>query len=555
MLIGIIHDDFGSYDHTLFTRNLIQDRRAHIIGIAIIAVACFVNSIPADFAYDDWELVVNYTAVHGFNPENLKAAFTGSHDALEFLPLRDLTYMLDHTIFGLNPWGYHMSNVIYYLLCCLALYAFLARLFHDCLGLDRQAAFISAAVFAVSPVHVEVVAGISQRKDILLGIFVFLSLWSFSVFKSNGAKKYYWLSLAATLLAITSKGTAIVLPFLLLITDALYGNRGGDSYFRKLARFAPHAAVVAILTYVNIQILSEGLHFREALYRNWLMGTGIAARSYHAFLLKPLIPYPLSTWNPIEGMVMPKDPRNLAAYAGLLAFAAAFVYTWKRLPTLSYCLAFFTISVAPSLYYVQNNFQLPDRYLFVPSVAHSILAGFLLSRLLRARGSITRKAGISAFALILLVSAGLSINQNMFWRNDHLLLQNNIRQNPETPEVYAFLGKSYFLSKKYDEAFRVFGFAKNKFFIFPDYDLYSALYYYQMDDNKTALRILKDFSSRYNMGFVDEYCLYGRIYEYMGQNDKAIMYYKKALGSSVSIYAPVYSLSEAAESIRRLETN
>jgi tetratricopeptide (TPR) repeat protein len=529
------------------TGKILNNRRFHIIFIVLLVWACFANSIPADFAFDD-----SAPSVHGLSLTNLKSLFTAASGALEYLPFRDLTYMVDYSLFGLRPCGFHLSNVLYYILCCLALHAFLTRLFKDVFGLSARAAFLATCLFSVNPVNVEVVAGVSQRKDILMGLFVFLSLWGFSVHKTTGSVKHYLLSVASAAIALMSKSTAIVLPALLLLTDIFYTRGRGDKAWLKLLRVLPHAAITAGLTLLNIRILSEGGLLREPFYTDMPTRISITVRAFHAFLIKPLIPYPLRISNIIDANVRISDPLALWAIAGLAAIAVLCIYSWKRIPVLAYALMFFTVSIAPSLHYAPINYMLPERYLFVPLVAHSMAAGYLLSLLSEKSSLSTRRAALAVFAILIVVSATISIRQNRVWRNDISLAINAVRHNPNDPSVQAYLGRQYFIAERFDEAFQVFNSVKKKHMILPDYDFYHALLAHYKGDDETALRILRFLSSNYNLGFIDEYCLYGRIYESTGRKDKAILYYRKALGSNTNIYAPYYMKRDAIAGLRRL---
>jgi len=132
-------------------------RHASLLTLLAVSFLIYLNSLPNDFIFDDIPLVQN----------SINVLSTGFWDLIRsYRPLRYITYSIDYRIFGMNPWGFRLMNIIYHSLTVISLFRML-KVF----GLTKRAAFISALIFAVHPVHTDSVAYISGRRDVLMGLF------------------------------------------------------------------------------------------------------------------------------------------------------------------------------------------------------------------------------------------------------------------------------------------------------------------------------------------------------------------------------------------------
>ena len=195
--------------------------------LILSVLLAFINSLPNDFIFDDIPMVQNSLNV-------VKAEFWDLISS--YRPLRYMTYALDYYIFGMHPWGFRLMNIFYHLLTVLSV-SWMLEVF----GLSKRAAFISALVYAIHPVHTDAVSYISGRRDVLMGLFYMLSVGWFMKFynvtqhpssvlsEEKGGKKagvswrkrvfYLFLSLLFLFLSISSKemGATIPLVFILYI--------------------------------------------------------------------------------------------------------------------------------------------------------------------------------------------------------------------------------------------------------------------------------------------------------------------------------------------------
>src|SRR5262249_43188629 len=196
------------------------------ISLALAVWAIFGHTLGFGFVeFDDNQYVYeNPQITHGFNPEAILWAFTHVHSAT-WHPLTTLSHMFDCQVYGLHPWGHHLGNVLLHGIAAILLFLALQQM----TGALWRSAFV-AALFAVHPLHVESAAWISERKDVLSGLFFVLTLMTYVRYvrtKASEAKTAlsilrfpaYWIALLLFALGLMSKSMLVTLPFILLLLD------------------------------------------------------------------------------------------------------------------------------------------------------------------------------------------------------------------------------------------------------------------------------------------------------------------------------------------------
>jgi len=188
----------------------------HVLVSACLILATIAVYWPltqSDFVhYDDGLYVTDNTKVQeGLTLDNIIWAFTTFH-ASNWHPLTWLSHMLDCRLYGLNPGGHHLTNLLFHILNTLLLFFILRRI----TGKLWQSGFV-AALFAIHPLHVESVAWIAERKDVLSTLFGMLTIWSYIRYAEKPTySKYFWICLFF-ILGLLSKPMVVTLPFVLLI--------------------------------------------------------------------------------------------------------------------------------------------------------------------------------------------------------------------------------------------------------------------------------------------------------------------------------------------------
>lgn len=485
-----------------------------LLAIAALVLICYANSLTNSFNYDDDFLLLYNDAVHGLSLENLRAIFTSVPNNSEYLPIRDLTYCLDYELSGLMPFGYHAANLVYYLIACCTFYLFLLRLLPN-LRAHGHTALYATAFFAVLPVHVESVAGIAQRKDLLSGIFVFLSLIIFIRYKDGRSNSWYLGSVVLFAVALMSKATAIMLPALIFLVDSYLESGEKTTFTGKMVRVLPFLAVALAYTILQATIMtSAGIIDTSGFVSGYgeRIFSSFKAIFYYVKLLA--VPHPLYFIHPFDNSAGFFDATGILSALGL----ALMIYIGCRYrseqPLLSFSLAWFLICLIPVIGLIPTSgTPVAERYLFLPSAGFSLIVGHMANKA-DMYGSSTKWLVRFIFALILVTFIALTINRNRDWKDFQTIIAANLRDIGNDAAAQPYRLRLYMQSV--------------------DAGLSSAnhaLLENRLDDAQTGLdQIL--YPQKTDM--LDYNFLYGSVFEAKGDYRNARFYYTKALNSKIN---------------------
>ena len=158
-----------------------DEKKWHILGLLALVILVFAKTLSFEFVWDDLILLVDQGV---YESASLPQLFLTPLNGLEYLPIRDLTYVINYKLWGWNPLGFHLTNLVLYFLNVWAVYGFTMRLNETVLSTDKGvldwkppiAGLMVATIFATHPVHSEVVSFIHGRNVLLSGLFFFLAL-------------------------------------------------------------------------------------------------------------------------------------------------------------------------------------------------------------------------------------------------------------------------------------------------------------------------------------------------------------------------------------------
>ena len=214
-----------------------------LVCVALIALTWFVfgQTLGHDFvSYDDHVYIQDNPIVrNGLSAEGLIWAFTHSH-ASNWHPLTTLSHMIDCQLFGLNPRGHHFTNVLLHAIAVLLLFLVLRQM----TGAFWKSAFV-AALFAIHPLHVESVAWVAERKDVLSGVFFMLTLGAYERYVRCHTFGRYLFVMLVFALGLMSKPMLVTVPLVLLLLD-----------YWPLRRFANKSSVASRLVFEKVPLLA-----------------------------------------------------------------------------------------------------------------------------------------------------------------------------------------------------------------------------------------------------------------------------------------------------------
>ncbi len=427
------------------------------LAVFLLTVLVFLPSLRLGLVWEDRLNLIENTGWRGFSPGWWFTGFAGG----DFKPLVWLTYSLEHSLWGLAPAGYHLTNVILHGLNAALVFLLIRRL----TGAGGYWAFAAALFFSLHPLRVEAVSWITSRKEVLFAFFYFLSLLAYlkgiyppprrapsgpgGVSGAGGpSPRRFWLSLSllAAFLSYLSKPMAVSLPAVLLLIDWLRGRFPGRGSGRLLLEKAPYligAAGTAAAAFYG-QSVSGAL----ALVSRLGVGSRIylAGRGLFFYLEKTLVPAGLRPVYPVpETVPVPAAGILLSASA----VAAVTVICWRvrkrggKLPL--FCWLWYLAAWLPVSGFFQTGLTVrADRFSYLPAVAVSLLAAYAGTRFLN------RRPGPAAAAAALLVLAALTVRQQGLWRDDLTLWERFV--DSESYAVHFNLGNAYYRLGRNEEA-------------------------------------------------------------------------------------------------------
>ncbi|MBI3725908.1 hypothetical protein HY251_18420 [bacterium] len=359
-------------------------------------------------------------------------------------PLHILSYTLDACVagaFGIErAVAFHFMNVVYHAICA-ALVVRAARRF----GVRESGALAAGLLFAVHPSHVESVAWLSGRKDVLSGALVLAALLAAT--RGERSWKGRALALAIFLLALGAKTTAAVLaPFLFL---EAWLSRRLDA--REVLALAPFAAVAGAWLLIElaaqrdvggVQPLREGSVLAQLRVVGWALAW-YPVRFLHP---SPLTPRPELGVTDVRSFsdLLESPTGDVRAALVLLGALAVFVPSVRRERRAALLIGWFFLALAPVSGIVPLPSAVQDRYLFLPSIAAACLAGDVLARGLLDRGGARAACGAVILGLAVGVASGETVRYARAWRTDGDLWRETLRIQPTNP--LAHWGLARFLS-------------------------------------------------------------------------------------------------------------
>ncbi len=351
--------------------------------------------------FDDPDYVTANPHVRkGFTTDSAVWAVT-STEAANWFPATRLSHLLDVEIFDLRPGGHHFTNAFFHALATVFLFAFL----HAATSATWPSAFV-AMVFALHPLHVESVAWISERKDVLSAFFWFLALWSY-------VRRKDWLTLTAFCLGLMSKPMVVTLPLVLFLLDVWPLRRPLRCALRVKIPLLGLSAAGAMATYV-IQKSSGAV--REVGQFPLGLRVENAVVSYATYIVKMFWPARLAVFYPYpHGLAV----WQIALSALLLVGISIFVVRERRSrPYLAVGWLWYLGTLAPVIGLIQVGAQArADRYMYLPMVGLSMMLAWGVREMLPGR------AAICGGAAACLACAALCEAQIPYWRNSETLFR------------------------------------------------------------------------------------------------------------------------------------
>ncbi|MBW8863925.1 MAG: tetratricopeptide repeat protein, partial [Verrucomicrobia bacterium] len=421
---------------------------------ALITLAVFLPAGRLGFVtFDDNDYVTENPFVkNGLNATDIRWAFTAGH-AGNWHPLTWLSHMADCSLFQLNPGAHHYVNVLIHAANAVLLFTLLLRLTQKL----PPAAFI-AALFAWHPLHVESVAWISERKDVLSTFFALLSLLSYIKCVQEKSRRSLWLAFLFFTLGLMAKPMLVTLPFIMLLLDwwplnRLAGARPSPAsglILEKIPFFAL-TVISCIITFIAQKQGEAVISLTRVPLLLRLENAPVAAVDY---LLKLLWPANLCAFYPMPEKI--PALQVILSVAVLLIISAA-AWRWRlQKPYLIFGWLWFLGTLVPVIGLLQVGGQaMADRYTYIPSI------GFFIALIFLARDFAVQlqMPKIVQHGLMTLAAATCILvteHQLQFWHDGETLFRRVLAVTPANDVALINLGVALQSQDRLEEALPIY---------------------------------------------------------------------------------------------------
>jgi tetratricopeptide (TPR) repeat protein len=433
--------------------------RRQIVALSLLIIligGIYLNSLGNMFTNWDDGMIYNNLKIRSLSWENIRDMFT-PEKRTTYQPIRVLSYALDYHFWELNPLGYHITNVLFYVLTCMTVFLFLqilsAHLRKEVSeSSHRRVALFGSLLFAAHPVHVEAVTWLAARKEVLQGFFFFLAFYLYLKGKEReGGKKIIFLSLVllSILLATLSKPSAVVFPAVLLVYEmALRQNRWIDFVKRHWLFFVLSIIISLIFTFILIKVMLDtgGIkaYHGGTFFNNLLVSFYVLL--YNIELLTSKINYSAAYTIRVPFPVL--NLQTLLVIGTVFLLFGLSLWSLKKTKVIFFSFLFFFMTLLPYLNIIPISTLLADRYLFIASFSYCFLLGISFDKLYTFIGKkfsegFFKLLSVSIFLFLLGGYSFMTIQQNKIWENSYTLWSDAVKKYPESNTANALMGVVY----------------------------------------------------------------------------------------------------------------
>jgi hypothetical protein len=421
------------------------------LAAALLAIVVFSNALRNDFVWDDKELIVDNAAVHqldDISPFFARHFWSESGQPTArgyYRPLILLSYAIDYMLWGPNPIGFHLSNMLWHALASALVCMLVMRTISS-----PAAALVAGALFAVHPVHVESVTFISGRTDVIATVFALASVHLFLLAREGRAVTLTVpLSVVSFMCALLSKEVAAILPVLLLVADVTVAAPEG-----KRVRLPAHALYwLTLFLYLAVRFgalriapqLQGRLNLQEVLFT-----MPAVAVDYLRLLLFPV--------NLCADYVV--TVQHSATFTNILVIVflllacggVGFLIVKRKVSGLF--AAWIFAGLLPVLQVIPISALKAERFLYLPSAGFCMLIGCLLAFMLDTIAKAGKRWLAVAAGFMILCFAFQTFTRNTVWRDEFTLYRVTESCAPNNFRVQYNLGNAYFRAGDTEQALR-----------------------------------------------------------------------------------------------------
>ena len=492
--------------------NISPDRQKLIVYLVltVVTLAVFWQVNQYDFInFDDNLYVTDNSHIQpGITLNGFLWAFSTKYFGL-WNPLIWLSLMFDYQLHGLNAGGYHLTNLILHVMSVLLLF----WLFNRMTGAIWRSAFV-AALFALHPLHVESVAWIVERKDVLSAFFWMLTLCLYVYYTEKPAIRRYLLVLFSFVCALMSKPMVVTLPVIMILLDhwplKRFESKKGNQVLWQLKEKIPFFVLSAVFSIITLYA-----QYKPSV-KDFPLDSRLANApvSFITYLEKTFWPHDMSVFYLFHAQI----PlwKVLGSTLLIIIISAAVIVMVKRLPYLFAGWLWYMITIVPVIGIIQvGDFAMADRYYYLPSIGIAVMLVWGVP-LLFPREDMRQKILFPVAIAFLTIMSVLTWQQCGYWKNSIILFNHALQVTKNNYVANNSLASALFSERKIEES---------------------------IDYYNEALSI--------NPYYASAYCNRGIAYAALGQHQRAIEDYNEAIRLRPDLALVYYNRGNAFSNIGR----
>lgn len=450
---------------------------ASILIILSVSVIIYANTLKNGFVYDDVNTIVNNHLIKNFS--NLPLLFGENYFAqsgeMSYRPVVTFTYFMDYAVYGLKPWGFHLTNLLLHASNGALLYILLTLFFRESKHGRRKSFFITL-LFVSHPVLTEAVNAISFREDIIVSSFyiatliIYLSISSRTIanYTLSGTNPYkliqdrlssllYVFSCLLYFLALLSKEIAVMLPFMLYFYEWIRSDR------RTTQAYIPNSYIVGYIATLSLYIGLRFYYFHNPLegFHGPLLIQGLPTVPLLLLNYLKLCIFPVSL--SADYVIMPVESISVISFLITIMTMVIFLFTaimsMRKNSGISFGALLFIMTLTPVFHRIVIASPLAERYLYLPTIGFSIIAGMFIHYMYEATKLKLKTLNylvLISFLTLMIINSIHVIKRNEIWRDGYSLWSDTVKKMPGSSIAHNNLGLVYVNQGKIDNAIQEF---------------------------------------------------------------------------------------------------
>jgi protein O-mannosyl-transferase len=423
--------------------------------IALFSFLVFYNTLGNDFVFDDESVVQNYSAIRSLSSiPKFFSAEEGFHKVIGnyYRPVVYTTYTIDYSLWGLNPYGFHLTNNLINLIASLFLLAILIRLFAK-YKYGLLASLLATLIFSAHPVHTEAVSWVSGRTDSLVTLFFFAAFYFYITYSELKENKYIILSFVFYALGLMSKEMIVTFPVIIILFDFLWKKKSVKDIINDWKLYSYFIGLTVLYLIIRYSLLHSTI---ERTTYNYFYGKDFITTA--ATMLKTipvylkLLVFPVGLLYHYNGVLPDSnsfaDLNVLFSVLLILVLLILALYFYKNYSKISFIILFVFVTFLPVMNIIPTMNFMAERFLYITSFSFSLLIAYVIAKYIN-KSNLKIVVGLSI--LVIVIFSTLTIKRNAEWKDNNTLY--STADGVDGSVLLVNCGNIYANNKQFDEAF------------------------------------------------------------------------------------------------------